>query len=273
MSRMASKITLHIVLIAGAFLMFVPFLWMFDTALKTFEESMLTPPKLLPDVIQWSNFVEVFVKTDYIRYYFNTIAVALSKTVGQLFFCSLAAFAFATMSFPGKNTLFFIILSNMMVPSQIVIIPTFVLMKEFGWLDSYNALIVPGLASAFGIFLLRQFFLSIPRELGEAAQIDGSSYFRIYWSLYLPLSRSGLTALAIFVLIASWNDFIWPLILTNSDEMRVLSLAVASFVGEFSTEYPLMMAAAFMALLPLVVLFLLLQRFFIEGIALTGMKS
>ncbi|MGO4371872.1 carbohydrate ABC transporter permease, partial [Paenibacillus sp. MCAF20] len=176
MNRMASKVTIHIILIAGAFLMFVPFLWMLDTALKTFEESMLTPPKLLPDVIQWSNFAEVFAKTDYIRYYFNTIVVALSKTVGQLFFCSLAAFAFATMSFPGKNTLFFIILSNMMVPSQIVIIPTFVLMKELGWLDSYNALIVPGLASAFGIFLLRQFFLSIPRELGEAAQIDGSSY-------------------------------------------------------------------------------------------------
>lgn len=267
------QLVVHAILIAGAFLMFVPFLWMLDTALKSFPESMMTPPKLLPEVLHWSNFKEVFVQTDYVRYYFNTTIVALAKTAGQLFFCSLAAFAFATMSFPGKNGLFILILSNMMVPSQIVIIPTFILMKHLGWLDSYNALIIPGVASAFGIFLLRQFFLSIPRELGEAAQIDGSSYFRIYWQLYLPLSRSGLVALAIFVLIASWNDFIWPLILTNSEEMRVLSLAVASFVGEFSTEYPLMMAAAFMALLPLIVIFLLLQRFFIEGIALTGIKS
>ncbi|GAB1154554.1 carbohydrate ABC transporter permease [Paenibacillus illinoisensis] len=273
MLTIRQKFAVHAILIAGAVFMFLPFLWMLSTALKSFPESMMTPPQWLPERPQWSNFKEVFVQTDYLRYYMNTIVVALARMSGQLLICSLAAFAFATMSFPGKKVLFFIILSNMMLPQQIVIIPGFMLMKQLGWLDSFNALIIPGLASAFGIFLMRQFFLSLPKELGEAAQIDGSSYFRIYWNVYLPLSKPGLVSLAIFVLIASWNDFMWPLITTQSDGMRVLSLAVASFVGEFSTEYPLMMAAAFMALLPLIVIFLFLQRFFIEGIALTGVKS
>ncbi|MFC4776881.1 carbohydrate ABC transporter permease [Paenibacillus sp. GCM10023252] len=267
------RLILHLFFLLGALVMVFPFLWMLDTSVKTFAESMQTPPKLLPEQWQWGNYADVFEQTNYIRYYLNTLFVTLVKTGGQLLLCSLAAFAFATMTFPGKRSLFILILSKMMIPQQIILIPTFVLMKHLGWLDTYYALIVPGLASAFGIFLLRQFFLSLPKELGEAAQIDGSSYFRIYWEMYLPLSRPGLTALAIFVILASWNDFMWPLIFTSSDGMRVLSLAVASFVGEFSTEYPLMMAAACMAIAPLILLFTLFQRYFVAGIALSGMKS
>jgi multiple sugar transport system permease protein len=177
------------------------------------------------------------------------------------------------MRFPLKNVLFLTILSVMMLPHQLALVPTFLLMKQLNWLNSYQALIVPGLASAFGIFLLRQFFLSIPKEIGEAAKIDGCSYPAIYWHFYLRLSKPGLVSLAIFVIIASWNDFMNPLILTSSDNMRVLSLAVASFVGEFTTDYPLMMAAATMAVAPLIAVFVVLQRYFIEGIALTGLKG
>ncbi|MBV6712186.1 carbohydrate ABC transporter permease [Paenibacillus chitinolyticus] len=268
-----AKMVLHAVLIAGAAIMLLPFLWMLDTSLKTFAESMQAPPVLIPKKLRFDNYLEVFRETRFSRYYLNTLMVTAVKTAGQLLFCSLAAYAFATMSFPGKRVLFLLILSNMMIPQQIILIPAFVIMKQLGWLDTYYALIVPGLASAFGIFLLRQFFMSIPKEIGEAARIDGSSFFRIYRSIYLPLSKPGLAALAIFVIMASWNDFIWPLLFTSSDEMRVLSLAVSSFVGEFSTEYPLMMAAACMAVLPLLLLFLFFQKYFVQGIALTGIKS
>ncbi|MGX4587296.1 carbohydrate ABC transporter permease [Paenibacillus chitinolyticus] len=268
-----AKIVLHAVLIAGAAIMLLPFLWMLDTSLKTFAESMQAPPVLIPEKPRFDNYLEVFRETRFSRYYLNTLMVTAVKTAGQLLFCSLAAYAFATMSFPGKRVLFLLILSNMMIPQQIILIPAFVVMKQLGWLDTYYALIVPGLASAFGIFLLRQFFMSIPKEIGEAARIDGSSFFRIYRSIYLPLAKPGLAALAIFVIMASWNDFIWPLLFTSSDEMRVLSLAVSSFVGEFSTEYPFMMAAACMAVLPLLLLFLFFQKYFVQGIALTGIKS
>lgn len=253
--------------------MSMPFLWMVLTSLKTFAESMQAPPTLLPKTWQIQNYAKVFEETAYFQYFWNTVLVTVLKTTGQLLLCSMAAFAFATMRFPGKNVLFLLLLSVMMLPHQISLIPLFLVIKELGWLDHYQALVIPGLASAFGIFLLRQFFMSIPPELGEAAKIDGASYFRIYTRLYMPLSGPGIISLAIFVVIASWNDFLNPLVLTSSDDMRLLSLAVASFVGEYATDYPLMMAAACITVLPLIVVFATLQRYFIQGIALTGMKS
>ncbi|MFC4103367.1 carbohydrate ABC transporter permease [Paenibacillus xanthanilyticus] len=267
------RLLIHAVLAAGALLMALPFLWMVLTSLKTFAESMQAPPTLIPAAWQFGNYAKVFEETDFLRYFGNTLLLTVVKTAGQLLFCSMAAFAFATMRFPGRNALFLLLLSVMMLPHQISLIPTFLLVKELHWLDTYYALTVPGLASAFGIFLLRQFFLSIPAELGEAARVDGASFPRIYARVYLPLSAPGLLSLSIFVVMAAWNDFLNPLVMTSSDEMRTLSLAVASFVGEFSTDYPLMMAAACMAVLPLIVLFAALQRYFIQGIALTGMKS
>lgn len=269
----AERIILHLALLAGGFVMVLPLVWMVLTSLKTFAETMQTPPVLFPAVWQFGNYAQVFEKTNFFRYLLNTVIVTGVKTTGQLLFCSMAAFAFATMRFPFKGALFLTMLSVMMLPHQLALVPTFLLMKQLNWLNTYQALIVPGLASAFGVFLLRQFFMSVPREIGEAAKIDGCSYGGIYWNIYIRLSKPGLVSLAIFVIIAAWNDFLNPLILTSSDSMRMLSIAVASFVGEFATDYPLMMAAATMAVTPLIVMFVLLQRYFIQGIALTGLKG
>ncbi|UCZ55399.1 carbohydrate ABC transporter permease [Bacillus shivajii] len=253
--------------------MIIPFLWMISTSLKTYSESMQVPPTIIPESFQFSNFAEVFEKVNFLTYYWNTILMTLGRTIGQLFFCSLTAFAFARMNFKGKNILFVLILSVLMVPSQIVMIPSFVVMREFGWIDTFWALITPGIFSAFGVFLLRQFFMSIPRELDEAAKIDGCSFFGIYWRIILPLSRPAMIALAIFAIMSTWNDFMWPLIVTNSDDMRVLSIGIASFQGQYNTQYPLLMSGALMATAPMIVVFMFLQKYFIQGIALTGSKG
>ncbi|WP_409344262.1 carbohydrate ABC transporter permease [Paenibacillus sp. MBLB4367] len=194
------------------------------------------------------------------------------RTLFWRFFAN-QAYAIATMYFPGKNIIFLLILSVMMIPSQIILIPMYIIMRDLDWLNTYQALIVPGIASAFGIFLLRQFFMSTPREINEAARIDGCSFFMIYWRIFLPLSVPALVSLSIFVLMASWNDFIWPLILTNTTEMHVLSIAISSFVYEYGADFPSMMAAACLSVLPLITAFLFLQRYFIEGIAMTGVKG
>jgi multiple sugar transport system permease protein len=267
------KVAIHLVLIVGSLVMVAPFLWMLFTSFKSFAESMQVPPTILPKVWRLDNYVEVFEKVNFLTYYLNTISVTVGRTVGQLILCSLAAFAFARMSFPGKNVIFIALLSVLMVPSQVVMIPSFVIVRELGWFDTLYALIVPGIFSAFGTFLLRQFFMSIPRELDEAAKIDGCSYFGIYWRVVLPLSKPALVALAIFTILNAWNDFLWPLVVTSSDSMRVLSIGIASFQGEYATEYPLLMAGALMASLPLILIFIFLQRYFIEGITMTGMKG
>ncbi|WP_096185575.1 carbohydrate ABC transporter permease [Evansella halocellulosilytica] len=277
-NRLKAKINyknllIHVILIVGAFIMIIPFFWMISTSLKTYSESMQVPPTIIPKSFQFSNFSEVFEKVNFLTYYWNTILMTMGRTIGQLFFCSLTAFAFARMNFKGKNVLFVLILSVLMVPSQIVMIPSFVVMREFGWIDTFYALITPGIFSAFGVFLLRQFFMSIPRELDEAAKIDGCSFFGIYWRIILPLSKPAMIALAIFAIISTWNDFMWPLIVTNSDDMRVLSIGIASFQGQYNTQYPLLMAGALMATAPMIVVFMFLQKYFIQGIALTGSKG
>jgi multiple sugar transport system permease protein len=266
-------ISVHLLLIVGAVTMIIPFLWMISTSLKTFTESMQVPPTIFPADLQFANYLQVFKSVDFLNYYWNTIIMTLGRTIGQLFFCSLTAYAFARMNFKGKNVLFVLILSVLMVPSQIVMIPSFVVMREFGWIDTFYALITPGIFSAFGVFLLRQFFMSIPRELDEAAKLDGCSFFGIYWRIILPLSRPALVALAIFAIISTWNDFLWPLIVTNSDGMRVLSIGIASFQGQYTTQYPLLMSGALMATAPMIIVFIFLQKYFIEGIALTGSKG
>lgn len=267
------KIIVHTVLILGAVVMVTPFLWMILTSFKSFAESMLVPPTFLPETWKLDNYSEVFETVNFAKYYWNTIVITVGRTIGQLILCSLAAYAFARLSFPGKNIIFVALLSVLMVPSQVVMIPSFVIVRELGWFDTLYALIVPGIFSAFGVFLLRQFFMSIPKELDEAAKIDGCSYFGIYWRIILPLAKPALVSLAIFTILASWNDFLWPLVVTSSDEMRVLSIGIASFQGQYATQYPLLMAGALMASLPMIVIFVVLQRYFIEGIALTGVKG
>ncbi|MEC0202027.1 carbohydrate ABC transporter permease [Paenibacillus lautus] len=269
----ASRLAVHILLAVGALLMIMPFLWMISTSFKSFADSMSVPPKWLP--VEWhpDNYLRVIQTIDFGTYYLNTVIVTVGRTAGQLILCSLAAYAFASLRFPFKNAIFLALLAVLMVPSQVVMIPSFVIMREFNWLDTFYVLIVPGIFSAFGTFLLRQFFMTLPKDLEEAAKIDGCSYFRIYWNIYLPLSKAALVSLAIFTILASWNDLLWPLIMTSSEEMRVLSIGISSFQGQHSTDYPLLMAGALMATLPIIILFIFLQRYFIEGIAMNGIKG
>ena len=268
-----NKWPIHLLLIAGAIVMVIPFLWMIITSLKTFNESMIVPPTFIPKSMEWKNYLKVFTGMNYLGYFSNTLIMTVGRTLGQLILCSMAAYAFARLRFPFKNVIFIMILAVLMVPSQIVLIPTFIIMRTFGWIDTFYALIVPGVFSAFGVFLLRQFFMTLPKELDEAAKIDGCSYFGIYWRIILPLSVPGLVALAIFTSLNSWNDFLYPLIMTDTDKMRVLSVGIAAFQGEYVTDYPLLMSGAVLSALPMILVFLFLQKFFIQGIALTGSKG
>ncbi|ANY75397.1 carbohydrate ABC transporter permease [Paenibacillus ihbetae] len=272
-SDKTSRLAAHLLLAVGALVMIMPFLWMLSTSVKSFADSMSVPPKWLPTEWRFDNYARVIDSIDFGTYYLNTVIVTLGRTAGQLVLCSLAAYAFASLRFPFKNTIFLALLAVLMVPSQVVMIPSFVIMREFEWLDTFYVLIVPGIFSAFGTFLLRQFFMTLPKDLEEAAKIDGCSYFRIYWNIYLPLSKAALVSLAIFTILASWNDLLWPLIMTSSEEMRVLSIGISSFQGQHSTDYPLLMAGAVMATLPIIILFIFLQRYFIEGIAMNGIKG
>lgn len=253
--------------------MVFPFIWMVLTSVKTFGESTLVPPHIFPDKIQWNNYVRVFKTLPFADYYLNTIISTVSKTLGQLLFCSLAAYAFARISFPGRNIIFALIISVIMIPHQVYLIPQYLLMANLGWLNSLKAIIVPGLFSAFGTFLLRQFFLTMPRDLEDAAKMDGCNHLRIYLSIMLPLAKPGLIALAIFSALWSWNDLLWPLIVINDSHKMTLSVGLATMQGEYLTDFPILMAGAVLSTLPMIILFIFLQNYFVEGIALSGTKG
>lgn len=266
------KVINHVLLILGAIIMITPFIWMILTSLKSFGEAMQVPITILPNEWLFENYLKVFESVDFLKYYLNTIIVTVGRTLAQLVLCSLAAFAFARMNFPGKNVIFIAILSVLMVPMQVILIPNFGILAQLGWIDTFYALIVPGMFSAFGVFLLRQFFMGIPKELDEAATIDGCSYFGIYWRIILPNATPALVALGIFTILASWNDFLWPLVMTNSQDMRVLSVGIAAFQGQYSTDYPLLMAGAVMSTIPMLLMFIFLQKHLVSGIALQGVR-
>lgn len=272
-TRSAQKLVIHVVLIIGAMIMVGPFLWMLLTSVKTFGESTLVPPVILPAKFQWHNYKDVTAVLPFVHFYWNTVISSVAKTLGQLLFCSLAAYAFARIDFPGRNVIFVIVLSVLMVPSQIHILPQYMIMKQLGWLNSLQALIVTGLFSAFGTFLLRQFFMTLPKELEEASKLDGCNHFQIYYRIMLPMIVPGLIALSIITMLWAWNDLLWPLIVNNSPDKMPLSVGLASLQGENLTNYPVIMAGAVFAIWPMIVLFLVLQRYFVEGITLTGTKG
>ncbi|GAA2503959.1 carbohydrate ABC transporter permease [Winogradskya humida] len=263
---------LHAVLIVASILMVLPFLWQIVTSLKTLSSATAVPPTLLPEG-HWANFGKVFELLPFGTQFLNTAITAVARTAGQVLFCSMAAYAFARLRFPGRNALFAIFLSVLMVPPQLFIIPQYQIMADLGWLNSLPALIVPGLFSAFGVFLLRQFFLGLPIELEEAARIDGAGPWRIYWSIVLPLARPGMVALAVLVLLWSWNDLFWPLVVNTDPEKMTLSAGLASLQGQYQTDYPILMAGSLLASVPVIAVFVFLQRQFIQGIAQTGIKG
>lgn len=266
------KLVVHLLLILGSFMMLFPFIWMILTALKTKTEAIQVPPHILPEVPQWDNFTRIFEIFPFGNFYVNTIISTIVITVGQVFFCALAAYAFARLEFPFKNFLFLLLLSILMVPGQIFLIPQYLIIQKLGLLNSIPALFLPGLFSAFGTFLLRQFFMTIPKEVEEAAIIDGASRIKIFFTIILPLSKSALISLSIFTLLYGWNSLLWPLIVNTSTEKMTLSAGLASLSGQYGTDFPLVMAGSFLACIPLIIAFLIFQKQFIEGIALSGGK-
>lgn len=273
MSNKKKLFAVHVALIFGAALMVGPFIWMILTAFKTVGEATAVPPILLPSSWKLENFKEALNLAPFVSFYKNTILMTIGRVLGQLVFCSLAAYALARIDFAGKNFIFMLILSVLMVPSQIFIIPQYMIMNRLGLLDTIWALFIPGMFSGFGTFLLRQFFMSLPKPLEEAARLDGCNHFQIYWKVMLPLARSGMVALSILTIIWSWNDLLWPMIANNSMKMLTLSAGLATFQGQFFTNFPVLMAGALLAIWPLLLIFVIFQCQFIEGIALSGTKG
>lgn len=269
----ASKIRTHIFLILAAFVAFGPFIWMFLTSIKTYEETIQIPLKFFPEVVQWVNYAIISNKLNFPQLYFNTIVVTIMMIIGQLLIVTICAYAFDRLRFPGKNILFLGMLALMMVPGQIFIIPRFKMMVHLGLTDSLVGLVLPGLFNIFGVFLMRQFFSTIPKELDEAARIDGCGYFRIYWDVLLPLVKPALTTLAILAMLGTWKDLMWPLINNSSASKMTLAAGLAMLIGEHTTYYEQVMAGGVIAVIPLIVLFVIFQKQFVEGIAHSGIKS
>lgn len=273
--RLSMKVMIYLLLIVISLIVAIPFFWMLSTSLKTVTESSTFPPSLLPAVPQWHDYADVFQAVPFLTYLSNTVFYAVAVMVGQFVCCSLAAFAFARMEFPGRNTLFMLYLATLLIPATVTLVPSFIMMKTFGWLDTIWAMTIPGmLGSAFGTFMLRQYMLSIPRELDDAAMLDGASPFYIYWKIVLPLCKPALTVLSVITIMTVWNDFTWPLVMLQSDSVMTLTLGLASFTSGGSETFvsvPLSMAAATMTVLPLIVIFFIAQRYFIRGIALSGL--
>lgn len=271
MRTVFGRLLITIAMICLSIVMVMPFLWMISTSLKRPGAVFVYPPQWVPDPIDIGNYRRIFEVIPFGRFYLNSFFVATSATLLQLLTCSMAAYAFARLRFPGRDSLFLGYLATLMVPGQVTIIPNFIVLRYLRWIDTYQALILPNAFSAFGTFMLRQFFLTIPRELEEAARIDGCSYLGVYSRVILPLSKPAISALAVFAFVGQWNSFLWPLIVTNRVEMNTLTVGLRTLQGQYNTEWTLLMAGAVLALLPMLVLFMLSQRSFVRGITLTGL--
>jgi len=253
--------------------MFAPFMWEILTSFKTFSDSIHVPPTVVPIPFRWQNYVTVFQTLPFGLQLGNTIIMTVARTVGQVLFCSMSGYAFARLRFRGRGLLFGLFLSVLMIPSQVFIIPQYQIMQHLGLLNSITALALPGMFSAFGTFLMRQFFMQLPVELDEAARLDGANPFQIYWRIMFPLSVPGMMALGILVAIWSWNDLLWPLVVNTDPEKMPLSAGLATLQGQHLTNYPVLMAGALLASLPMIALFVIFQRHLLQGIAFTGLKG
>lgn len=269
--RPTSRLLVHLLLGAGLLVVLVPFLWMITTSLKS-PGAVHQAPYLLPVQFEWGNYVQAWQADNFLRFYLNTAVMAAGIVAGQMLFASAAGYAFARLEFPGRNVLFWILLATLMVPVYVTLIPSYLIVRWLGWLDSFPALIVPRLVSAFGIFLMRQYYLSIPRELEEAALVDGASRIRVWWSIAMPMSVPALATLGIFSFLFAWNDFLWPLLVTTSPDMRVVQLGLAAFSGRYGTRWTLLAAGSVMATIPAILVYLVGQRWLLRGITMENQK-
>lgn len=272
-SAVLRRVLLYIVLILIAVIMVVPFLWMLSTSLKTQYDAVKIPPVWIPDPPQWENYVKLFTEQPMSQFMLNTIKIVFFVVLGQLFFSSLAAYSFARISFKGRNVVFFFYIATLMVPGQVTMIPTYLMFAKAGLTDNHLALILPAFFSAFGVFLLRQFFMSLPRELEEAAEIDGCNPFMTYWRIMLPLVVPAMLTLCVFTLMNTWNDYMGPLIYLSSPEKYTMTLGIAYFKGVYTTQWNLVMAGSIVSVVPILIAYLCAQKYFIEGIAFSGVKG
>lgn len=269
------RLTLTLMLFAGL-VVSLPFVWMFSTSFKANDEVFVFPPQLIPEDWLWTNYLEAWNSAPFGQYFFNSIFTTLIIVAVQLVTSVLAAYAFARLRFKGKNFLFLLVMATMMIPIQVTFIPNFLIIKQLGWFDTYLALTLPVAASAFGIFMIRQAFLQVPKELEEAAKLDGCNHFQMIRHVMMPLSSASIITFGLFSFIWHYNDFFWPLIATNSEELRTLQVGLSSLIteegGQEGTQWNLIMAAASIVILPLLILFAFVQKYIVKGIATTGLK-
>lgn len=271
--RRLKRLFFYALLTIAALTMVVPFLWMLSTSLKTNQFLLSMPPQFLPRPLTLESYARLLELFPMARMFFNSFFVAALTTAGQLLVSSMGAYAFARMRFRGRDTLFLLYLGTLMIPFQVTIIPLFIVMRYLGWINSYAGLIVPGIFSAFGTFLLRQFFLTLPRDLEEAAFLDGASHFTVFWRIILPLARPALATLAVFAFMASWNAFLWPLFILRDVELMTLPVGLATLHGRYLTEWNLVMAGSVITVIPMLVVYAVAQKHFVRGVVTSGLKG
>ncbi len=285
--KLTRRLLIHLLLIGGSLVMLAPFLWMITTALKPDKDIYTWPPRILPSEYHFENFGLAMEQAPFAQYFLNSLILASFHVIFNVALCSMAGYGFARYQFRGRRPLFLLVLAKMMVPAQVTLIPVFVLMRMFplagdndilgqggtGFVNTYAGLVLPGAVTAFGIFLFRQFFLNLPVELEDAARIDGCSEFRIYWNIMLPLCKPAAVTLGIFSFEAGWNSFLWPLVITQSNEMRTIQLGLTVFRGENQTQWAFLMAGTTLAIIPMIIIFIVGQRYFIKGISTSGITG
>ncbi len=270
--RQGSHVLAHVVLGAGAVVMAFPFVWQILMSLSTNVEVQSVPPTFFPADLQWENYARVFERLPFLDQLQNSVVITVVRTLAQIVLCTLAGYAFARMQFRGKGVLLALVLSILMVPSQVYLLSQYQIVQGLGLLNTLTGLVLPGLFSAFGTFLLRTAFLSMPRELEEAARLDGANPWQIFWKIMLPLARPTISVLAITAVLWSWNELLWPLVVTTFSDQMPLSAGLATLISDRTTDYPLVMAASLLAMAPVLIMFIVLQRRVIDGLASSGLK-
>ncbi len=273
LSSVVLRVVLYGVLIVVAATMFVPFLWMVSTSLKENQFVLSMPPEFFPTEPTLGSYQQLLDLLPFGRMMLNSFLVAIVVTIGQIISGSMAAYVFARMHFRGRDVIFLAYLATMMIPTQVTIVPLFILMRYLGWLNSYQGIITPMVFTAFGTFLLRQSFLTIPTELEEAAFIDGASHWTVFWKIIMPVSRPALATLAVFAFMQAWNAYLWPLFVINDESMMTLPVGLALLHGRYLTEWNLVMAGAVVTVIPMLIIYLLAQDYFVKGVVTSGLKG
>jgi multiple sugar transport system permease protein len=274
-SRQLGDLLAWAVLSALGVVMVVPFLWMVSTSLKGIDEVYAYPPRFIPQDVHWSNYADAWRALPFDRFLLNSLVVASATTIGTILTCSMAGYSFARLRYPGRDRLFLAYLATMMIPFPVLIIPLFILVRWFGLVDTRVGLVLPAIFGAWGTFLMRQFMLTIPRELEEAARVDGAGFVRIFLEIIMPLSKPVVATLGIFTFLSHWNEFLWPLVMISSVDNKTLPLGLAMFRAQAAmrTPWELMMAAATFSVIPVLLVFVLGQKYYVRGIALSGLKG